>query len=78
MLLKTLIILSMDVKIITKSLDTGKRRCRICGYVYDPSKGDERHLISPGIAFEELPDNWRCPVCKYSKAYFLIIYDEKG
>nr|WP_281271960.1 rubredoxin [Hydrogenothermus marinus] len=60
-----------------RNLDTGKRRCRICGYIYDPEKGDEIHNISPGISFEELPDNWRCPVCKYSKSFFRIIYNEQ-
>jgi len=64
----------MKVKVNIENLDTGKRKCRICGYIYDPEKGDEIHFIFPGIKFEDLPDNWRCPICKYSKAYFRIIY----
>ena len=39
---------------------SGKYVCSICGYVYDPVEHD-------GIAFEDLPDDWRCPRCKQSK-----------
>jgi rubredoxin len=37
--------------------------CRACGYVYEPEKGDSKHSIPPGTPFEELPLDWRCPVC---------------
>ncbi|MEM8779476.1 MAG: rubredoxin [Cyanobacteria bacterium P01_G01_bin.49] len=37
--------------------------CRLCGYVYEPSKGDAKGNISAGTPFEELPSDWRCPVC---------------
>ncbi len=63
----------MDIKVSFKKTDTGKRKCRICGYVYNPEKGDPLRMISPGIPFEKLPDDWRCPVCKYSKAHFIIL-----
>ena len=42
---------------------TGKYVCSICGYVYDPAEHD-------GVAFEELPDDWRCPRCKQPKEKF--------
>ncbi|MBR3645828.1 MAG: MBL fold metallo-hydrolase [Lachnospiraceae bacterium] len=42
---------------------TGKYICTICGYVYDPAEHD-------GIAFEELPDDWKCPRCKQPKEKF--------
>ena len=42
---------------------SGKYVCSICGYVYDPAKHD-------GVAFEDLPDDWRCPRCKQSKEKF--------
>jgi glyoxylase-like metal-dependent hydrolase (beta-lactamase superfamily II) len=42
---------------------TGKYVCSICGYVYDPAEHD-------GVAFEDLPDDWRCPRCKQPKARF--------
>ncbi|MBD2424624.1 rubredoxin [Phormidium sp. FACHB-1136] len=44
--------------------------CRSCGYSYEPSKGDDRAKIAAGTAFEELPVNWRCPVCSAPKKQF--------
>ena len=45
-------------------------------YVYDPVKGDPdningEHPIPPGVAFEDLPDDWLCPVCGSPKSYFV-------
>jgi len=40
-----------------------KWRCTICGYVYDPEKGDPKSGIKPGTPFEKLPDDWICPNC---------------
>ncbi len=37
--------------------------CRSCGYVYEPNKGDDGQNIAAGTPFEELPSQWRCPVC---------------
>ena len=45
-------------------------RCRICGYIYDPEKGDPDGGIPPGTPFEELPDDWYCPICGASKDAF--------
>ena len=42
---------------------SGKYVCSICGYVYDPAEND-------GIAFEDLPDDWKCPRCKQPKEKF--------
>ncbi len=44
--------------------------CNICGYVYDPIEGDPDNDIVPGTAFDDLPDNWECPVCGASKDDF--------
>ena len=44
--------------------------CTVCGYVYDPDKGDSRNGIAAGTAFEDLPDGWVCPRCKASKSAF--------
>jgi len=51
-----------------KKLD--KYVCTVCGYVYDPKVGDPDSGIKPGTPFEELPDNWTCPVCGASKDAF--------
>lgn len=34
-----------------------------CSYIYDPDRGDRRGKIKKGTRFEDLPDDWRCPVC---------------
>ena len=41
-----------------------------CGYVYDPEVGDHENLVPPGTAFEDLPDDWVCPLCGAEKEYF--------
>ena len=37
--------------------------CEPCGWVYDPAEGDSDGGIEPGVAFEDLPEDWVCPVC---------------
>ncbi len=44
--------------------------CRSCGYVYEPSKGDGNRNVSAGTRFENLPADWRCPVCGARKSQF--------
>ena len=44
--------------------------CQICGYVYDPKIGDPDNGIPAGTSFDDLPDDWACPVCGASKADF--------
>ena len=34
-----------------------------CGYVYDPEKGDPEHGIAPGTKWEDVPEDWLCPIC---------------
>ncbi|MEW6420018.1 MAG: rubredoxin [Nitrospirota bacterium] len=45
-------------------------KCTVCGYVYEPEKGDPDSGIKPGTPFEELPDDWVCPVCGADKSLF--------
>ncbi|MBC7332640.1 MAG: rubredoxin [Synergistetes bacterium] len=52
-----------------KKLD--KYRCLICNYVYDPQVGDPDSDIKPGTPFEELPDEWFCPICGAGKDQFV-------
>ena len=47
----------------TKQTASGKYVCSICGYVYDPEEHD-------GVAFEDLPDDWKCPRCRQPKEKF--------
>lgn len=50
-----------------------KYECAICGYVYDPEKGDEEVGIPSGTLFEELPDFWLCPICAADKSVFELV-----
>ena len=45
-------------------------RCTLCGYIYDPAKGDPSNGIAPGTAFESLPADWVCPECGAAKSEF--------
>jgi rubredoxin len=47
-----------------------KYQCVPCAYVYDPGEGDPDNGIAPGTAFEDLPDDWTCPVCGVDKDQF--------
>ena len=44
--------------------------CTACGYEYDPAVGDPDNGIAPGTAFEDLPDDWTCPMCGLGKDMF--------
>lgn len=49
---------------------TPKYRCLVCGYIYDPERGDSKSGIEPNTPFEELPEDWVCPVCGATKDQF--------
>lgn len=44
--------------------------CTVCGYIYNPAVGDPEAGIAPGTKFEDLPQDWVCPVCGVSKGDF--------
>jgi rubredoxin len=48
-----------------------KWECTVCGYIYDPEVGDEEHGVKPGTPFDELPEDWVCPVCGVGKDQFV-------
>ena len=48
---------------IAAKKESGKYVCSICGYVYDPAENG-------GVAFEDLPDDWKCPRCRQDKSKF--------
>jgi rubredoxin len=50
--------------------EMAKYVCSVCGYVYDPAKGDPDNGVKPGTKFEALPDDWNCPVCGADKSQF--------
>ena len=47
-----------------------KFKCLVCGYIYDPGKGDPDNGIVPGTSFEQLPETWVCPECGAPKDQF--------
>lgn len=47
-----------------------KYQCSVCGYVYDPEIGDADAGIAPGTPFEDVPEDWVCPVCGVDKDQF--------
>ena len=49
-----------------------KYECDICGYIYDPAQGDPDHGIPPGTSFENIPDDWVCPLCGVGKESFSL------
>lgn len=44
--------------------------CQPCGWVYDPAEGDPDGDIEPGVAFEDLPEDYVCPICGATKDLF--------
>ena len=51
--------------------------CNGCGYEYDPAVGDPENGIAPGTLFEDLPDEWTCPLCGEPKANFVVAVKEE-
>ena len=51
-------------------LNMKKYVCSICGYVYDPEQGDPENGVAAGTPFEDLPNDWVCPVCGADKDQF--------
>jgi rubredoxin len=47
-----------------------KYKCSVCGYVYNPEEGDPDSGIAAGTPFENLPDDWKCPICGALKDAF--------
>jgi len=53
-----------------EAVKAAKYKCTVCGYIYDPELGDPDGGIEPGTPFEEIPDDWVCPVCGVAKDEF--------
>ncbi|MDR3074058.1 MAG: rubredoxin [Deltaproteobacteria bacterium] len=47
-----------------------KQVCTLCGYVYDPAEGDPDSGIKPGTPWENVPEDYVCPVCGAGKGDF--------
>jgi len=53
-----------------RRIDMDRWVCEPCGWVYDPAEGDPDGGIEPGVPFEELPEDWVCPMCGAPKEDF--------
>lgn len=64
--------LNQIFQIITKRGDTDMKKyvCDVCGWEYDEAAGDPEHGIAPGTKFEDLPDDFACPLCGVGKESF--------
>lgn len=51
----------------------GCYKCTSCDYIYDPHRGDPETGIKPGTPFDEIPDDWVCPVCGLPKSEFVLV-----
>lgn len=49
----------------------GKYECSVCGYIYEEEKGIPEAGIVPGTAWEDLPEDWTCPLCGAAKSEFI-------
>ena len=56
----------------TERSDTQRYECIECKYIYNPKFGNEKAGIKPGTPFEDLPEDWVCPVCGEGKDMFEI------
>ncbi len=62
-----------EAKVETKKEEASKMakyECTVCNYIYNPEEGDPDGGIAPGTAFEDIPDDWVCPICGASKDMF--------
>jgi flavin reductase (DIM6/NTAB) family NADH-FMN oxidoreductase RutF/rubredoxin len=53
------------------TLSAIKYKCQVCNFIYNPDEGDDKAGIPPGTEFQDLPDDWVCPVCGTKKSNFL-------
>ena len=52
-------------------------KCTVCGYIYDTEKGESRRDVAAGTAWEDVPDDFRCPLCGAVKTMFKALYQAK-
>ncbi len=69
------ILLKDSVDLARSGCDMMKYQCTVCGYIYDEDDGDPDGGIPPGTKWEDLPDDWVCPVCGAEKDQFEKLSD---
>ena len=61
---------ALDFAAVSETVTAQQWICVSCGFVYDPEQGDPDGGIPPGTAFDDIPDDWFCPVCGARKKDF--------
>ena len=63
-----------DMSTVTEEMQsdpaTAVYECTNCGFVYSPAIGDPDGGIKPGTPFDQIPDDWECPMCGAKKSDF--------
>jgi rubredoxin len=54
-------------------LTSRRWRCAICGFVYDEAEGLPHEGLTPGTAWDDVPESWTCPDCGVKKADFCML-----
>ncbi len=50
-----------------------KYQCMECEHIYDEEKGDPDSSIAPGTLWDDIPDDWVCPICGAPKSFFKLM-----
>lgn len=50
-----------------------KYKCEVCGYIYDPNRGSRQLCPAQGTPFEDIPEDWVCPLCGVGKEQFVEV-----
>ncbi len=45
--------------------------CEVCGYIYDEEAGEPENGIEPGTLWEDVPEDYICPLCGVGKEMFV-------
>lgn len=59
-----------DTRKVSEDPATKKWICKQCSMIYDPVEGDPDSGIAPGTLFEDIPEDWVCPICGAAKKMF--------
>ena len=54
-----------------KAMSMKKYRCEVCGYIYDPAKGDIEGGVKPNTSWDDVAEDWLCPLCSEGKDVFV-------
>lgn len=68
----------LSAKMLERSDIVKKYTCEMCGYEYDPEAGDPEHGIPENTDFEDLPEDWVCPICGVGKEEFVLAEAEES